>query len=205
MYEGRFEQGNPYNSKGFLCTRIYLFRYCGMTKQDLILRNRKFVFAVLNIVRELPNDRVYDGLVRQLVRCSTSIGANYRAACKAKSEADFLNKLKITEEESDEANYFLDILTNIDNGRHRERLAQVLQESDQLASIYSASVVTMKSKIAARKTSQLQNRPSYIYNLFTDFLYLTSGFNNTWLCFISLFPSIKNKYFIAMRQISLVG
>src|ERR1044071_6021960 len=116
-----------------------------MTKDDLIIRNRRFVLDVLAVVRSLPNDRVYDALVRRLVRCSTSIGANYRAACKAKSEADFVNKLKITEEEADEANYFIDIIANIDKGRFRETLAYVLQESNQLAAIYAKSVATMKS------------------------------------------------------------
>jgi len=124
-----------------------------MTKEDLISRNRKFVLDVLSAVRSLPNDRVYDSLVRQLVRCSTSIGANYRAACKAKSEADFVNKLKITEEESDEANYFLDIIASIDNGRFREVLAHVLEESNQLAAIYAKSVITMKARINARRNS----------------------------------------------------
>ena len=122
-------------------------------KQDLILRNKTFVLAVLAAMKDIPNDRVYDALVRQLVRCSTSIGANYRAACKAKSEADFINKLKITEEESDEANYFLDILINMDGGRNRERLADLFSESNQLAAIYSKSVVTMKARINTRKNS----------------------------------------------------
>lgn len=124
-----------------------------MTKQDLILRNRKFVLDVLDAVQCLPHDRIYDALVRQLVRCSTSIGANYRAACKAKSPADFVNKLKITEEESDEANYFLDVISSTDNGRYRECFSKVLQESDQLAAIYAKSVVTVKARINAQRPS----------------------------------------------------
>lgn len=124
-----------------------------MTKEDLIIRNKRFVLDVLTAIRSLPADRVYDPLVRQLVRCSTSIGANYRAACKAKSEADFVNKLKITEEEADEANYFLDVIACIDGGRFRESLAHVLQESSQLSAIYSKSVITMKARVNARGKS----------------------------------------------------
>jgi four helix bundle protein len=93
-----------------------------MTKEELISRNKKFALEVLKIVDTLPSNRVYDALVRQLVRSSTSVGANYRAACRAKSTADFINKLKIVEEEIDESSYFIDLLLNIDKGENKERL-----------------------------------------------------------------------------------
>jgi four helix bundle protein len=76
-----------------------------------------------------------------------------QGCCKAKSEADFVNKLKITEEEADEANYFLDVIASVEQGRFRERLAHVLEESGQLAAIYAKSVITMKSRINARSKS----------------------------------------------------
>jgi len=106
---------------------------------------------VLNVVQTLPKDRIYDALVRQLVRCSTSTGTNYRPACKEKSEADFVNKLKITEEEADEANYFPDVIANVDRGKYQETLAGLPEESNQLAAIYAKPVATMKSRINARK------------------------------------------------------
>jgi len=87
-----------------------------MTKGELQNRNKKFAIGVIKLVRSLPNDRVFDPLVRQVVKSSTSIGANYRAACRGKSKADFINKLKIVEEETDETVYFLDLLNDI-NGK----------------------------------------------------------------------------------------
>lgn len=116
-----------------------------MTKEQLIARNRKFVIDILMTLELLPNNRIYDALVRQLVRSSTSVGANYRAACRAKSTADFINKLKIVEEEADESTYFLDLLCEIDKGKNKERLQALLNESNQLVSIYVASLKTMKS------------------------------------------------------------
>ena len=130
-----------------------------MTKEELINRNRKFAIDVLMTLESIPNDRVHDALVRQLVRSSTSVGANYRSACRAKSTADFINKLKIVEEEADESSYFIDLLKEIDKGSNKERLGELLTESNQLVSIYVASLKTMrqkakdeKSKIVPRKS-----------------------------------------------------
>jgi len=131
--------------------RIYDVRFWDMTKDELIARNKKFVIQVLNLMETLPSNRVYDAIVRQLVRSSTSIGANYRAACRAKSTADFINKLKIVEEESDESSYFLDLLLEIEKGKNKEHLNLLLKESNELLSIYSASVVTMKKKLSESK------------------------------------------------------
>jgi four helix bundle protein len=118
-----------------------------MTKKELIARNRKFAVDVLNVINLLPSNRVYDALVRQLVRCSTSVGANYRAACRAKSTKDFINKLKIVEEEADESSYFIDLLQEIDNGKIKEKLNDLLKESNQLVAIYVASLKTMREKL----------------------------------------------------------
>jgi four helix bundle protein len=99
----------------------------------------------------LPNNRIYDALARQLVRSSTSVGANYRAACRAKSIKDFVNKLKIVEEEIDESSYFLDLLSEIDRGQQKEKLNSLLSEANQLTSIYVASLKTMREKAKATK------------------------------------------------------
>lgn len=123
-----------------------------MTKEELISRNKKFAIEVLKIVNLLPSNRVYDALVRQLVRSSTFVGANYRAACRAKSTADFINKLKIVEEEADESSYFLDLLIEIDNGKNTDGLRALLGESNQLVSIYVASLKTMREKVKSKKS-----------------------------------------------------
>ena len=122
-----------------------------MTKEELIARNRKFVIEVLMTIDLLPSNRIYDALARQLVRSSTSVGANYRAACRAKSTKDFINKLKIVEEEIDESSYFLDVLHEIDRGVNKEKLNSLLGEANQLTSIYVASLKTVKEKTKAMK------------------------------------------------------
>jgi len=122
-----------------------------MTKEELIARNRKFAIEVLLTIDVLPNNRIYDALARQLVRSSTSVGANYRAACRAKSTKDFINKLKIVEEEIDESSYFLDLLHEIDKGQFKQKLNSLLNESNQLTSIYVASLKTAKENAKSLK------------------------------------------------------
>lgn len=97
------------------------------------------------MVQGLPNDRVFDGLVRQVVRSSSSIGANYRAACRGKSKADFINKLKIVEEETDETVYFLDLLNEIQNGKNRNEYVKLMKEGSELLAIYVASIRTSRT------------------------------------------------------------
>jgi four helix bundle protein len=117
-----------------------------MTKDDLIRRNKKFTIEVIKLMRSLPSDRIYDSLVRQIVRSSTSIGANYRAACRGKSKADFLNKLKIVEEETDETIYFLDIINEIDSMEGtKNEFERLIKEGNELLSIYVASIKTTRS------------------------------------------------------------
>lgn len=86
-----------------------------MNKHDLINRTKRFTIDVINICNKLPRVTAINVLSSQLIRCSSSIGANYRAACRAKSSADFINKLKIVEEETDETIYFLELLKEINN------------------------------------------------------------------------------------------
>ncbi|HEY3406198.1 MAG TPA: four helix bundle protein [Ohtaekwangia sp.] len=116
-----------------------------MTKEELKNRNKKFAIEVVRLMRAMPNDRIFDSLVRQVVRSSTSIGANYRAACRGKSSADFLNKLKIVEEETDETIYFLDIINDVEGGKNRNEFERLMKEGNELLSIYVASLKTVRA------------------------------------------------------------
>lgn len=118
-----------------------------MTKAELIERNRRFVISVLAALESLPSNRMYDALVRQLVRSVTSIGANYRAACRAKSTADFLNKLKIVEEEADETCYFLDLLITLRGENSKQDFVGLYKEANELVAIYVASIKTTRSRL----------------------------------------------------------
>jgi four helix bundle protein len=143
-------------TKMILDLRFWIYKELIMTKQQLIERNKKFVIEVLMLCDQLHTGRIYHAMVRQLVRCSTSVGANYRAVCRAKSTKDFINKLKIVEEESDEAFYFLDVLYEIDNGKHKDKLSILRNEANELVSIYVASLKTarnnMKAEVLNRKS-----------------------------------------------------
>jgi four helix bundle protein len=76
---------------------------------DLKKRTQNFALECWSLCKELPKSREYDAWVRQLIRSSSSVGANYRAACRAKSDKDFINKMKIVEEEVDESMYWLEL------------------------------------------------------------------------------------------------
>src|SRR5213079_874160 len=77
---------------------------------DLKDRTRAFALAVVQLVEEMPHGRTADVIARQLLRAGTSVGANYRAACRARSRREFIAKLGIVEEETDEAQFWLDLL-----------------------------------------------------------------------------------------------
>ncbi|MEM6541573.1 MAG: four helix bundle protein, partial [Bacteroidota bacterium] len=80
---------------------------------DLKKRTQSFAFDCWMLCKEFPKSREFDAWVRQLIRSSSSVGANYRAACRAKSRKDFINKLKIVEEEIDESMYWLELFSKV--------------------------------------------------------------------------------------------
>lgn len=117
-----------------------------MTKEELKDRNKSFVIDVIDLIERLPKNMTFSVFSRQLLRCSSSVGANYRAACRAKSTADFINKLKIVEEEIDEADYFLELIEYADKGANSIKIKSLRSEADELLSIYVASIKTVRAK-----------------------------------------------------------
>lgn len=95
----------------------------------------------------IKQDRISDILIRQLIRSSTSVGANYRSALRARSKAEFISKLKIAEEEADETCYWLELLIDSfvlsDSG-----IELVLQEAKEITAILSAASITAKKNNA---------------------------------------------------------
>ena len=81
-----------------------------MTPDEMKDRTKKFALRVIRMTEALPRNRVADVLGRQVLRSGTSVGANYRAACRAKSRADFISKMGTVEEECDETIYWLELL-----------------------------------------------------------------------------------------------
>ena len=84
-------------------------------KIDMKARTKKFTLDCAFLCSKFPSSREFNAYINQLIRCSSSVGANYRASQRAKSTADFINKLKIVEEEADESNFFLEILLEINS------------------------------------------------------------------------------------------
>jgi four helix bundle protein len=120
-----------------------------MSKQDLKLRTKRFALQVIRFFEALPKDETSRVLGRKLLRSGTSVGANYRAAARAKSGPDFISKLGTVEEEADESSYWVELL--VDAGKVREpEAAPVMQEANELVAIAVASINTAKKSQARR-------------------------------------------------------
>jgi len=114
-------------------------------------RTKQIGLKVIKLIDDLPNKPSAWTVSKQIVRSSTSIGANYRAACRAKSTPDFINKLKIVEEETDETLYWLEILAE-SSLIQKEKLLDLMKETNEILSIIVASINTTKSKIVNLKS-----------------------------------------------------
>ena len=84
-----------------------------MTKEELSRRTKKFAVDVARLCESLPNKPMYWAYTNQLIRCSSSVGANYRAALRAKSSKDFVYKLQIVVEEADESMFFMELIKEL--------------------------------------------------------------------------------------------
>ena len=116
-------------------------------KEQIKDRTKKIGLDVIKMVGDMPAGNIaLRAVSAQIVRCATSIGANYRAACRAKSDADFLNKLKIVEEETDETLYWLEILED-GNFVDSKSLDELKKETNEILSIIVASIRTVKNRI----------------------------------------------------------
>lgn len=120
---------------------------------ELQKRTTSFALRILRLFRSLPSCPESRIIGQQLLRSATSVAANYRAACRARSRPDFVNKLGIVEEESDETLFWLEFLTDAGLVR-RERLNDLISEAKQLTAIF----------VSSRQTAKLKNRQLAIGN-----------------------------------------
>ena len=116
-----------------------------MSIEDLKNRFKTFAIEVALLIQKLPKNSINYAYCNQLVRCSSSPGANYRAASRAKSTRDFINKLKIVEEELDESIFFLELLQNF-NPHFDEIFKKNIKEANELLAITVASIRTARGK-----------------------------------------------------------
>jgi four helix bundle protein len=124
-----------------------------MVQFDLKARTLDFTVMVMNFVETLPDTRATRIISDQVLRSSSSVGANYRAARRSKSQRDFINKLKIVEEETDETQYWLEVLQRRRCGSEKT-LHQLLIEANELLSIFVSSINTAKANQAAENRNR---------------------------------------------------
>ncbi len=111
--------------------------------ENLKRRTKRFGLDVIRLFEKLPKDEVCRILGRQLLRSGTSVGANYRAACRAKSSADFISKLGTVEEEADESGYWLEMLVDAQK-MQPAAAAPLIQEAGELTAIAVSSINTAR-------------------------------------------------------------
>jgi len=125
-----------------------------MSEKDLKKRTRQFALRIIRLCESLPTGRTSEVIAKQLIRCGASVGANYRAATRAKSPADFVAKMGIVEEECDECVYWMELL--IESALIEERLlTDLMDEAHQLLGITVSSI-----KTARANASRAKSRPS---------------------------------------------
>jgi four helix bundle protein len=110
---------------------------------DLRVRTKEFALRVVRLVGTLPKGTVPDVVGKQLLRSATSVGANYRSACRGRSPAEFVAKLGIVEEEADEAAYWMEILMESAIVRP-ELLADLRAEADEIVAMVVSSIRTVR-------------------------------------------------------------
>jgi four helix bundle protein len=113
-------------------------------------RTKAFALDVLRFVESLPKSRSADAVARQLLRAGMGVGANYRAACRSRSDGDFLDRMGVVEEEADEAMYWVELL--LEAGMTTPQKAATLQaEADEILSMIVASINTVKARTRRAK------------------------------------------------------
>lgn len=122
-----------------------------MNKSELKQRTKDFGLRVIKLIDELPNKIASRVIANQLVRSATSVGANYRAACRARSTAEFHSKLRIVIEEADECCYWLEIIIDSEI-MSKSKVGDLLKEANELTAIFVATLKTSSAKIINLKS-----------------------------------------------------
>jgi len=112
-----------------------------MNKEDMKRRTKRFALNIIQLVGALAQGRTPDVLGRQLLRSGTSVGANYRAACRARSTADFISKMGVVEEEIDETIYWMELLVE-GNIIGINMVEALIKEANELLAITISSIKT---------------------------------------------------------------
>jgi four helix bundle protein len=120
-----------------------------MEQSYLKERTKCFALEIIKLVESLPKGRTADVIGRQLLDAGTSVGANYRAACRARSPADFISKMGIVEEEADETIYWMELLIEAKLAQEND-ISHLLREANQILAMTVSSIKTVRRKSKPR-------------------------------------------------------
>jgi four helix bundle protein len=135
-------------------TSDLLRRGSNMNQETLKQRTKKFALKVIELVERLPKTVTGRAIANQLVRCGTSVGANYRAACRGRTRAEFMAKLGIVVEEADETAFWLELIIEAAI-LSKDGILPLLNEANELSAIFVSS-----RKTASGNKSSIDNRRS---------------------------------------------
>src|SRR5688572_10816244 len=130
-----------------------------MDEAELKARTKQFALRCMKLADSLPNSPSARTIANQLARCGTSVGANYRSACRGRSKAEFLSKLGVVEEEADESEFWMELA--VEGGfKSPNSVAALHDEADQLVRIIAASIKTGRStgRSIQNPRSKIQNQ-----------------------------------------------
>ena len=116
-----------------------------MDEQEFKKRTKQLALRIIKLVSSLPKNTVSDVIGKQLVRSGTSVGANYRSACRARSTADLIAKLRIVEEEADECLYWMELIVEaqlVD----ATNLRSIMSETNEILAMTVASIKTLMAR-----------------------------------------------------------
>jgi four helix bundle protein len=119
-----------------------------MTRDEMKNRTKAYTNRVVKLCSALPGNWIAQTLGKQLLRSGTSVGASYRAVCRAKSNSDFINKLRIVEEECDESLFWMELLVDNDFIR-ASRLSGLIKEANEILAIVVSSAKTARNSSRA--------------------------------------------------------
>ncbi len=114
-----------------------------MDEEQMKKRTKEFAKEIIRLCRKLPDDREGRLIGNQIFRSGTSVAANYRAACRARSKADFISKLAIVEEEADETLFWLELIDEMEI-IDKTSLDALIQENDEIIAIIVSSIKTVR-------------------------------------------------------------
>lgn len=116
-------------------------------KEQIQQRTKKMALEVIKLSEHLPNKSVGWTFSNQIIRSATSVAANYRAVCRAKSDKDFISKMETVIEEADETLFWLEMIEESKIINHQSEIINLKKEVNELISIFVASVKTVKNRL----------------------------------------------------------